>query len=240
MVLLPPPAPTRFNAPMTDAHTAAVPAGGDPPAAAAGPAPETAAAPSDLCANPPRAPRIPATPRNAGEEGAGGAPGGPRATGAGNPGRARPPRARRIPAMPRNGAPPANAPKARTSWVRGRPRPHVCARRGVGREARGGALLMAAFGPADPRNAPQRRPARERAEGADFLGARASPPARLRAVRCRQGGARRRPGVLPARRPGLPVRTIRESGELYRSRPAGPSVINAAAAEPGGGGCARG
>ena len=33
----------------------------------------------------------------------------------------------------------AVAPKARTSCVRGRPRPHVCARRGVGREARGGA-----------------------------------------------------------------------------------------------------
>ena len=48
--------------------------------------------------------------------------------------------------------------KARTAWARGRPRPHVWARRGVGREARGGAPLRRPSARQRPGILPPRRP----------------------------------------------------------------------------------
>ena len=74
----------------------------------------------------------------------------------------------------------AVAPKARTSWVRGRPRPHVCARRGVGRKARRQQRApMAAFGAVETC-------------GRDARAPRKSAPS-----------ARRRPSTLPPRRLSL-------------------------------------
>ena len=98
-------------------------------------------------------------------------------------------------------------PKARTFWVRGRPRPHVCAKRGVCGEARPNSPAFARMetcgrdARAPKQSAPSARPG-----PAHFLGARASPPARLRAAWCLRGGAAqlasvRADGDVRARRP---------------------------------------
>ena len=77
----------------------------------------------------------------------------------------------------------------RTSWVGGRPRPHVSARGGVCGEGRPNSPAFARMETCgrDAR-APRQSAPSARAGAAHFLGARASPPARLGAARRLRGG----------------------------------------------------
>ncbi len=133
----------------------------------------------------------------------------------------------RSPAPAASRRPRIRQPRRRRGLGARRPRPHVCGRRGVGGEARPPPVASRRAGETPGARAARRarladscagrrragRDARgpgprlrrgcaspeDRAEGADFLGARASPPARSRKPRCWRGGA---PTAPAPERPG--------------------------------------